>query len=76
MEETRRQGEVMPRLSPKEEINQMDEGQLLSKKEQLEGYFNDCRAIEQGIGSKEHVWYNLVCDRLESEFGHEIERWH
>lgn len=67
---------VERRLTPLEEINGMTEDQLESKRANMESYFDSCREIGQGIGTKESVWYRRVCDRLEQEFGHTIERWH
>jgi hypothetical protein len=62
-------------IHPMQEIDQMNEAQLEAKRDNLERYFDSCRAIQQGINTKERLWYNRVCDRLENEFGHSIERW-
>ena len=64
------------RKTPLEEINEMDQDQLDGKRSHLESYFNGCRDGGHGISTKERVWYNRVCDRLEQEFGQDIDRWH
>jgi len=46
-----------------------------SVKESLESYFGRCRAIEQGISTKEMIRYRAVCDRIERETGRFVERW-